>query len=153
MKWDKEKEKLFKTFSKKTRKQQFLKFFKASLKEIKLQPFIRELQKTQTVKTRHELLSAFTNGDHLSLQQIKYMALTNSLLNSFLDQDFYQKALELLDKETLDNVSPRPLTSDGNDDRGEDFREVLRCPQQRAGLPAAVPEPRQRERAEKEQDP
>ena len=49
-------------------------------------------------------------------------------MNKFLDKDFYQKAMELLDKETLDNVNrffwQFNAILDGNDHCGEDFGEI-----------------------------
>jgi len=38
------------------------------------------------------------------MNEIKYLALTNDLLNSFIDKNFYQKAVTILDKETLENM-------------------------------------------------
>ena len=55
---------------------------------------------------RKAIFDRFQNHDtDVTEEEIRYLANTSSILNSVVDKDFYQKAVNLFDKETLENVT------------------------------------------------
>ena len=54
---------------------------------------------------RKAIFDRFLNHENdITQQEIRYLANTSSILNSVVDKSFYQRAVNLFDKETLDNV-------------------------------------------------
>lgn len=70
-----------------------------------LSQFVQNIINNDQAKDlREKLLNKYLDGNWMTIQEIKYLAMTSLTLNKFLDKKFYQNATDILEPEFIEGV-------------------------------------------------
>ena len=105
IKWNKKKEKKFKK-NRVDSRNIFHKLADASnYLDCGLSPFVQEVIKDNKANNlREKLLEEFMGGRYLTAEEHKYLNLTSEELNKMIDRPFYQKAVNCLENDYIEDI-------------------------------------------------
>lgn len=103
--WNKEKDELFDEKRKQARHQLVYLCNSSSWNEVGFSKFINEIRfNDQNKNIRENLINRYMGGEWLTEAEIRYIAVTSDGLNRFLDREYFNNAIQLLDEEAIDDM-------------------------------------------------
>ena len=104
--WSKKNENTFISHRQRVKRRFFNQAQSISWNELGIQPFVqKESRKFRTKQNRETIFKRFQEKEPVTDEEIRYLANTSSILNAVVDKQFYNQAISLIDRETLENVN------------------------------------------------